>query len=134
MEATRALRRPAAVAAVVALALAAGLSQQPGSSAASGLRYCSPVVTNTGPGYSKASVYILTGRTDCEKARPVIWQALSPSSYKKRQIAGWSCASTSRAGKADLYGARCERNGPEEYEAIKSTVPHRCGDCDGIRK
>lgn len=127
-------RRGAAICALAALGLLAGFAHQSGSAEASGLRYCSPVVTNAGPGYSKASFYILTGRTDCEKARKVIWQALSVTSYKQRQIQGWSCASTSRAGSSGLYGARCERDGPDEYEAIKSAVPHRCPDCDGIRK
>lgn len=135
IEATRGFGwRAAALCALAALAVLAGLWYQPGSSEASGLRYCSPVVTNAGPGYSEASVYILSGRTDCEKSRKVIWQALSATPYGQRQIQGWSCATTDRASKSDLYGVRCEMSGEEEHEAIKSTLPHRCPDCHGIRK
>lgn len=125
------LRGAVACAAVICLALFAwhGAAR----SEAGGLRYCSPIVTNAGPGYSKASLYIISGRTDCEKSRKVIAQALSPSSYKQRRIQGWDCASTTRAGHSELFGARCEMYGEEEREVIKSTVPHRCPDCHGVR-
>ena len=53
-----------------------------GESAAA--RHCSPVVTGAGPGFTQASVLIVTGRTDCEKSRKVIFKALSTTSYASR--------------------------------------------------
>jgi hypothetical protein len=124
-------RRGVGVCALALLVLAAGAWLQTTESDAA--RRCAPVVTGTGPGLTKASVLILSGRVDCEKSRKVIFKALSTTSYKSRQINGWDCESTTRASSNDLYGARCTTQGEREEETIKSTVPHRCHGCDGIR-
>ena len=113
------------------LALLVGLSFEAETSAAA--RHCAPVVTNAGPGLTKATVIIVDGRVDCEKSRKVIFKALSATSYKHRTINGWDCESTKRASASQLFGARCTTEGDVEIETIKSTVPHRCPDCNGIK-
>jgi hypothetical protein len=98
--------------------------------AAPAYQYCSPVVTNAGPGFSKAAVLIVSGRTDCEKSRKVIFRALSAKHYDKRKVLGWTCESTKRADGA--YGALCRKSAGESL-VIKSTTPHRCPGCHGTR-
>ena len=95
-------------------------------------RHCSPVVTNAGPGYNKATVLIVTGRTDCEKSRKVVYKALSTSRYEHHQIGGWDCSSTSK-GPSGVYGARCSTEGEIGVEVIKSTLPKRCPGCHKTR-
>lgn len=97
-----------------------------------GGRHCSPVVTNLGPGYSKATVLIVTGRTDCEKSRRVIFKALSLTGYGHRQIEGWDCSSTG-AGGTGVHGASCTTEGEKGEERIRSTVPQRCPGCDKVK-
>ena len=97
-----------------------------GESAAA--RHCSPVVTGAGPGFTQASVLIVTGRTDCEKSRKVIFKALSTSPYASRLVNGWNCASTARGG-SGVYGARCTTEGEKGEEVIKSTLPRPCPSC-----
>jgi hypothetical protein len=95
-------------------------------------RHCAPVVTNVGPGFTKASVLIVSGRVDCQKSRKVIFRALSTTAYESTQINGWNCKSASKGG-SGVYGARCTTEGEKGEEVIKSTVPERCPGCDNIR-
>ena len=95
-------------------------------------RRCAPVVTSLGPGFTKASVLIVTGRVDCEKSRRVIFKALSTAPYEGKEIAGWDCRSTRRGG-SGVYGARCTTEGEKGEELIKSTLPRRCPGCHKIR-
>ena len=131
LEASAALKRwgiGICACALVVLGLSAWL--QADNSAAA--RRCAPIVTTTGPGFTQASVLIVTGRTDCEKSRKVISAALSTTSYKKKLVNGWQCASTAK-GRSGVYGARCTTEGEKGEEVIKSTVPQRCPGCDKAR-
>ena len=110
------------------LGLSAGLRAEESSAA----RRCSPVVTGAGPGFTQATVLIVTGRTDCEKSRKVIFRALSTTRYESRAINGWHCASSARGG-SGVYGARCTTEGEKGEEAIKSTLPQRCPGCHKAR-
>ena len=56
-------------------------------------RRCAPVVTAAGPGFTQASVLIVSGRVDCEKSRKAIFRALSTTPYESRPIEGWDCRS-----------------------------------------
>jgi hypothetical protein len=94
--------------------------------------HCAPVVTGAGPGFSQATVLIVTGRTDCEKSRKVIYAALSTVSYKSKPVNGWYCASTAR-GDSGVYGARCTTEGEKGEVVIKSTIPQRCPGCHKTR-
>jgi hypothetical protein len=94
--------------------------------------HCTPVVTNLGPGFSQATVLIVTGRTDCEKARRVIFKALSRSPYGHRQIEGWDCESTG-AGATGIHGASCSTEGEKGITKIRSTVPKRCPGCHKVK-
>jgi hypothetical protein len=95
-------------------------------------RRCSPVVTGLGPGFTRASVLIVTGRVDCEKSRQVIFKALSKATYEDKGIEGWACRSTNR-GPSGVYGARCTTEGEKGEEVIKSTLPQRCPGCHKTR-
>jgi hypothetical protein len=101
-----------------------------GESAAA--RHCAPVVTSAGHGFTQASVLIVTGRTDCEKSRKVIYKALSTTSYGSKRINGWDCASTSK-GSSGVFGARCTTEGEKGAEVIKSSVPKPCPGCHKTR-
>jgi hypothetical protein len=127
----RAKRWGVSVSACVLVGLAACAWLQVADADAS-VRHCAPVVSKTGPGFTKASVVIVTGRVDCQKSRKVIFEALSTASYKSKQINGWDCQSTGKGG-SGVYGARCSTQGEKGEEVIKSTVPEHCGGCDNIR-
>ena len=114
-----------------ALALGAGAWLQATESDAASRR-CAPVVTAAGPGFTQASVLIVSGRVDCEKSRKAIFRALSTTPYRSRTIEGWDCGSSARAG-SGVYGARCTREGEKGEEVIKSTLPQRCPACHKIR-
>jgi hypothetical protein len=113
------------------LALAALACLQATESDAAGRR-CAPVVTAAGPGFTQASVLIVSGRVDCEKARKAIFKALSTTPYESRRIEGWDCKSSARGG-SGVYGARCTREGEKGEEVIKSTLPQRCPTCHKTR-
>jgi hypothetical protein len=115
---------------VFALGLGACWLQAADSDAAS--RRCAPVVTNAGPGFTMASVLIVSGRVDCEKSRRVIFKALSTVAYESRRIEGWDCGSSAKGG-TGVYGARCTREGEKGEEVIKSTLPQRCPGCHKVR-
>jgi hypothetical protein len=115
---------------VLALGLGACWLHATDSDAAS--RRCAPVVTNAGPGFTMASVLIVSGRVDCEKSRRVIFKALSTAPYESRRIEGWDCGSSARGG-SGVYGARCTREGEKGEEVIKSTRPQRCPGCHKVR-
>ena len=114
-----------------ALALGAGVWLQAADSEAAGRR-CAPVVTAAGPGFTQASVLIVTGRVDCEKSRKAIFRALSTTFFESRTIEGWNCGSSARGG-SGVYGARCTREGEKGEEVIKSTLPQRCPTCHKTR-
>ena len=114
------------------LAVAGGACLRPAESGAASLR-CAPVVTGAGPGLTKAWVWIVSGRVDCEKSREVIFKALSTSPYEEMQIKGWACKSTDRGG-SGVWGARCTRDGERGEEVIRSTLPRRCPRCRKIRQ
>jgi hypothetical protein len=105
-----------------------GLSAWLRADESSAARYCSPVVTVAGPGFTQASVLIVTGRTDCEKSRKVVFRALSTIPYESRAINGWQCASAAKGG-SGVYGARCTTEGEKGEEVIKSTLPRPCPGC-----
>lgn len=113
------------------LALAAIACLQATESDAAGRR-CAPVVTAAGPGFTQASVLIVSGRVDCEKSRKAIFRALSTTPYMGRAIEGWSCRSSGRGG-SGVYGARCTKQGEKGEEVIKSTLPQRCPNCHKTR-
>ena len=113
------------------LALGAGAWLQATESDAAGRR-CAPVVTAAGPGFTQASVLIVSGRVDCEKSRKAIFRALSTTPYESRTIEGWNCRSSARGG-SGVYGARCTREGEKGEEVIKSTLPRRCPACHKTR-
>lgn len=118
---------------LIALALALGVGawlQAVESDAAS--RRCAPVVTAAGPGFTQASVLIVSGRVDCEKSRRAVFKALSTTPYESRMIEGWDCRSSARGGNG-VYGARCTREGEKGEEVIKSTRPQRCPGCHKTR-
>lgn len=118
---------------VLLCALALGLGawlQAADSDAAS--RRCAPVVTAAGPGFTQASVLIVSGRADCEKSRKVVFRALSTTAYRSRTIEGWHCRSSAKGG-SGVYGARCTRQGEKGEEVIKSTLPQRCPACHKTR-
>jgi hypothetical protein len=116
---------------ICALAIGVGaLLQAAESDAAS--RRCAPVVTAAGPGFTQASVLIVSGRVDCEKSRKAIFKALSTTPYKSRTVEGWDCSSSARGG-SGVYGARCTREGEKGEETIKSTLPQRCPACHKTR-
>ena len=96
------------------------------------IRRCAPVVTAAGPGFSQASVLIVSGRVDCEKSRKAIFRALSTTPYESRTIEGWNCRSSARGG-SGVYGARCTRQGEKDEEVIRSTLPQRCSACHKTR-
>lgn len=127
----KALRRSAlCVAALVVLALAAGSS--PDDSAA--FSSCAPVVVKAG-GFYSARVTVVSGRTDCEKARRQIYKAISPTRYSDREINGWTCSSTTRAGSGP-FGAKCAKEAAssrEPREVIQSAQPRLCGGCSSTR-
>jgi hypothetical protein len=114
-----------------ALAIGGGAWLQAAESDAAGRR-CAPVVTAVGPGFTQASVLIVTGRVDCEKSRKAIFRALSTTPYESRTIEGWNCRSSARGG-SGVYGARCTREGEKGEEVIKSTLPQRCPACHKTR-
>jgi hypothetical protein len=109
-----------------------GSSAWLGAEESSAARRCSPVVTGAGPGFTQATVLIVTGRTDCEKSRKVIFRALSTTRYESKSIDGWHCASAAKGG-SGVYGARCTTEGEKGEEAIKSTLPQRCPGCHKAR-
>jgi hypothetical protein len=121
--------RPGFLLCVLALGAVAWL-QAPEADAAG--RRCAPVVTAAGPGFTQASVLIVTGRVDCEKSRKAIFRALSTTPYESRTIEGWHCRSSARGG-SGVYGARCTREGEKGEEVIKSTLPQRCPGCHKTR-
>jgi hypothetical protein len=132
IEAIDAVRRcGVAVSACVLLLMAIGAWFDATESDAAA-RHCAPVVTSAGPGFTKASVLIVSGRVDCQKSRKVIFKALSTIAYESTQVNGWNCKSTSKGG-SGVYGARCTAEGEKGEEVIKSTVPQRCPGCDNIR-
>lgn len=106
-----------------------------GTERAAAIKHCAPVVTKSpGGGFDTATVLIEAGRTDCEKARRVLFSAISESSYKNRQIQGWTCSSTSRASSSRPYGAKCYRELPgEPRDVVATTQPRPCGSCHSIR-
>jgi hypothetical protein len=114
--------------ALLVLGLSAWLRAEESSAA----RRCSPVVTGAGPGFTQATVLIVTGRTDCEKSRKVIFRALSTSRYESKTINGWDCASAAKGG-SGVFGARCTTEGEKGEEVIKSTLPQRCPGCHKTR-
>ena len=114
-----------------ALAVGAAAWLQAADSDAAGRR-CAPVVTAAGPGFTQASVLIVSGRVDCEKSRKVIFKALSTTRYKSRTIEGWRCRSSAKGG-SGVYGARCTMQGEKDEEVIKSTLPQRCPACHKTR-
>ena len=114
-----------------ALALGAGGWLHATESDAAG-RHCAPVVTAAGPGFTQASVLIVSGRVDCEKSRKAIFRALSTTPYESRAIEGWDCSSSARGG-SGVYGARCTREGEKGEEVIKSSLPQRCPACHKTR-
>ena len=65
---------------------------------------------------SDAIVLIVTGRTDCEKSRKVIFRALSNTRYESKAINGWHCASSAKGG-SGVYGARCTTEGEKGEDA-----------------
>jgi hypothetical protein len=113
------------------LALGAVACLQATEAGAAGRR-CAPVVTAAGPGFTQASVLIVSGRVDCEKSRKAIFRALSTAPYESRTIEGWDCGSSARGG-SGVYGARCTREGEKGEEVIKSTLPQRCPACHKTR-
>jgi hypothetical protein len=119
--------------AICGAALLALLAVSGAERAEAGARHCAQIISRVGPGYTKATVLIVSGRVDCEKSRRVIYKALSGKRYGKRRIAGWSCTST-RPGRSGVFGARCESEGYVGREVIKSSVPQRCPGCHGTRK
>jgi hypothetical protein len=106
-----------------------------GTERAAATKHCAPVVTKSpGGGFDTATVLVEAGRVDCEKARKVLFSAISKSSYKNRQIQGWTCSSTSRASSSQPYGAKCNRELPgEPRDVVASTQPRPCSDCHSIR-
>jgi hypothetical protein len=95
-------------------------------------RRCAPVVSAAGPGLTKASVLIVSGRVDCEKSRKVIFKALSTAPYERRQLKGWDCTSTAEGG-SGVFGALCTAEGEKGEEVIRSTLPQRCPGCSKLR-
>jgi hypothetical protein len=106
-----------------------------GTDPAAATKHCAPVVTKSpGGGFDTATVLVEAGRVDCEKARKVLFSAISKSSYKNRQIQGWTCSSTSRASSSQPYGAKCNRELPgEPRDVVASTQPRPCSSCHSIR-
>ena len=126
------------IALVGALALLAVIAAGPGTGGAQALRsrYCSPVVVKApGGGFDSAAVLVTAGKVDCEKSRKLIGKALSPQPYSERQIAGWTCSTTTRASSGHLYGAGCalESGQGGEREAVRSTTPRPCPSCKSAR-
>jgi hypothetical protein len=119
---------------VATLAVVAGLATTAaGSAGAAQFRRCSPVAGKApSGGFDRATVLVVAGKLDCEKSRLQIFKALSATRYEGRQIAGWTCSSTARAGSGHLYGATCTREG-DEREAVRSTVPRPCHSCSSTR-
>jgi hypothetical protein len=123
----RALAAVACVLAATAIAVWLGAAT---SDAAN--RRCAPVVSAEGPGLTKASVLIVSGRVDCEKSREVIFKALSVTPYERLQLKGWDCTSTAEGG-SGVFGARCTAEGEKGEEVIRSTLPRRCSGCNKLR-
>jgi hypothetical protein len=127
----QALRRSSLCFAVLLGALLASGSSPDSSKAFS---VCAPVVVKAG-GFYSAKVTVLSGRTDCEKARRQIYAAISSSRYSDREINGWTCSSTSRSGSGP-FGAKCAKepaSSREPREVIQSAQPRPCGSCHSIR-
>jgi hypothetical protein len=123
-------------AALVALfaVVAAWATAGAGGAAAAQYRRCSPVAAKSpAGGFDSAAVLVVAGKIDCEKSRREIFKALSATSYKGRQIAGWTCSSTARAGSGHLYGATCSRE-EGEREVVRSTTPKPCSSCTKPRE
>lgn len=114
------------------LVLALAAASSPDDSAA--FKSCAPVVVKAG-GFYTARVMVVSGRTDCEKARLEIYAAISPTRYSGREVNGWTCSTTSKAGSGP-FGAKCAKEADsykEPREVIQSTQPRPCGDCHSIR-